>query len=60
MSEHFEVGTWVQWRAIEWGKSVNRRAEVVARPGGGFMLVRYEDQTTEILMPQALAYESKV
>lgn len=48
-SQHFAVGTWV---VIQ-----NQRAEVVSRPGNGFMLVRYEDQTTEILRPHALAHE---
>lgn len=52
-STHFEVGTFVT--IAHRGK-----AEVLARPGNGFMLVRWEDDTTEILRPQALAYESKV
>ena len=49
-SQHFAVGTWV----VCYNKP---RAEVIARPGNGYMLVRYEDQTTEILRPNALAHE---
>lgn len=48
-SQHFAVGTWVVCQ--------NRRAEVVSRPGNGFMLVKWEDQTTDILRPNALAHE---
>jgi hypothetical protein len=59
MSNHFAVGSWVCWfEDGPWGAR-RKRAEVISRPGNGFMLVRHDDQTTEILYPQALAYESK-
>lgn len=56
-SQHFAVGTYViAWRNF-WGQWRSERAEVLDRPGNGFMLVRWEDQTTDILRPNALAHE---
>ena len=41
---HFEVGTWVTWSEVIFGQRRRMRAEVVARPGNGWMIVRHEDQ----------------
>lgn len=49
-SQHFLVGTFV--------RNNGELAEVVARPGNGWMLVRYADDTTEILRPLALQWEN--
>lgn len=59
-STHFEVGTWISGIHEVFGQRRRFRAEILSRPGGGFMLVKHEDGTTEILYPQALAHESKV
>lgn len=53
-SEHFEVGSWL-WGWNIWNQRA--RSEIIARPGNGWMLVRYEDGTTEILRPHALWWE---
>lgn len=49
-SQHFAVGTFVIRN--------HERAEVIGRPGNGFMLVQYADGTTEILRPYALQWEN--
>jgi hypothetical protein len=46
---HFEVGTFIHRRYS--------RAEIIGRPGNGFMLVRWEDGTTEILRPMGISHE---
>lgn len=52
VSQHFAVGSFIRY--------MGQRAEVISRPGNGWMMVRYEDQTTEILRPLALAHERQV
>lgn len=52
-SAHFAVGTGV---LVCSGGRIER-AEVLTRPGNGYMLVRYEDDTMSILRPPALAWE---
>lgn len=57
-STHFEVGTYVVHREMHFGRWEVLRAEVISRPGDGYMMVRNEnDGTTSVLYPQALSHE---
>lgn len=51
ISQHFEVGTYVVYK--------KERAKVIARSGEGWILVRFTDESVQILRPQALDYERR-